>query len=298
MLKNNNITEEKLENAFLALKKDDEASRNINCGVCGYDKCYDMACAVANGRKDISDCINYLKCELAENKRQLDFYKNEIYTLIDERTEQIEAFQDTITTCIAELINSRDGSDIKRTNMTRKYFEIFIPAIAADDEYRDIFTKQFCADLIRGATLHNIGMISVPDTILRKNGALEITEFEHIKTHTEVGKAAFEKIISQVTDARFLYVAKDMAYYHHEKWNGKGYPENLKGEEIPVSARVMAIVDVYEALTSKKAYKDSFSHELSMQIIAEGRGIDFDPSLTDIFLSISDKIKEVHDKYC
>lgn len=273
-------------------------SKNGVCAECDFRTHCNIDYIAEDTENNRTNCAYYnLKKELDESKKQLDYYKNEIYTLIEERTEQIEDFQDTITTCIAELINSRDGSGEGHKNLTRKYFEVFVPAIAEDYEYRSVFTKQFCADLIRGATLHNIGMIKVSDSILQKNGALESVEFEHIKKHTEVGKTTFERIISQVTDARFLYVAKDMAYYHHEKWNGSGYPEQLEGEEIPVSARVMAIVDVYEALTSKKSYKEPFSHELSMKIISEGRGTDFDPALVDIFIKVSDKIKEVHDMY-
>lgn len=291
------ISDKHIDDIFISMKKFDSASRKIDCGSCGYSSCKEMAYAVACGYNNITNCVHYIKDELAEEKSQLNFYQTELLALIEEKTEQMETFQDTMTTCIAELIDSRDSTQGRRIKMTRKYFEVFIPAIAENEKYKEQFTKQFCADLLRGASLHNIGMAGISDSVLKKNGTLELNEFEHIKTHTEIGKATFERIISQVTDARFLYVAKDMAYYHHEKWNGRGYPEGLKGEEIPVSARVMAIVDVYEALTSKKAYKEPFTHERSMSIIAEGRGTSFDPYLTDIFMSISDKIKETHDKY-
>ncbi len=291
------VSNQQIQEIFQNMNKTDIVLQNINCGVCGYKTCREMACAIARGYDNIGNCIHYMKDEFTENKKQIDFYQTELSSLVEEKTEQLEQFHDTMTTCIAELIDSRDTTDGKKKKVTRKYFEVFIPAIASEEKYRKIFTKQFKADLLRGATLHNIGMAGVSDSVLKKNGALEINEFEHIKKHTEIGKQTFERIISQVTDASFLYVAKDMAYYHHEKWNGKGYPEGLKGEEIPLCARIMAIVDVYEALTSKKAYKKPFSHERSMEIIAEGRGTNFDPDLTDIFLSISDEINAIREHY-
>lgn len=291
------VSGQQIQEIFQSMKKTDAVSQNINCGACGYTTCRDMAMAIARGYDNASNCIHYIKEELSDNKKQIDFYQTELSSLVEEKTEQLEQFHDTMTTCIAELIDSRDTTDGKKKKITRKYFEVFIPAIASEEKYRNIFTKQFRADLLRGATLHNIGMAGISDSVLKKNGALEMNEFEHIKKHTEIGKQTFERIISQVTDASFLYVAKDMAYYHHEKWNGRGYPEGLKGEEIPLCARIMAIVDVYEALTSKKAYKKPFSHERSMEIIAEGRGTNFDPDLTDIFLSISDEINAVREHY-
>lgn len=291
------ITNKQINEAFISMRKNDKISQNINCGACGYKKCYDMACAVARGYDHASNCIHYMKDELSESKKQINFYQTELTSLIEEKTEQIEQFNDTMTTCIAELIDSRDNTGSHRKKVTRKYFEVFIPAIASEEKYHSILTKQFRADLLRGASLHNIGMAGISDSVLKKSGALEMNEFEHIKKHTEIGRKTFERIISQVSDASFLYVAKDMAYYHHEKWNGRGYPEGLKGENIPLSARIMAIVDVYEALTSKKSYKEPFSHEHSMQIIADERGKSFDPSLTDIFISISDKINQVREQY-
>nr|MCR4903364.1 HD domain-containing protein [Butyrivibrio sp.] len=138
--------------------------------------------------------------------------------------------------------------------------------------------------LIQAAPLHDIGKIAIPEDILNKPGKLNDEEFDIMKTHAFEGKKIIEKATENLPDAGYLEEAADMAGYHHERWDGSGYPEKLSGEQIPLSARIMAVADVFDALVSKRAYKDSFSYEKSISIIKEEAGTHFDPLVVDAFL--------------
>lgn len=142
------------------------------------------------------------------------------------------------------------------------------------------------------------GKIGINDDILRKASSLDSDEYEYMKTHTTLGKQAFEKIIRETGGTRWLYLASDMAYSHHERWDGTGYPNGLAGEDIPLYARMLALVDVYDALTSNRAYKEAFSHEKAVEIIRDGRGSLFDPDLVDLFINVNDQFEEVLNNIC
>ncbi len=236
-------------------------------------------------------------------------YRHRLESIVREKTSALENFQDVISTCIAELIESRDGTTGFHIRNTTKYFKIFVNELNERGMYKDIFTPKYIADLFRGASLHDIGKVGISDSILKKPSALSSEEYNTMKAHARIGGEAFNNMLENITKAQpelffegheadresslgFIYAARDMALYHHEKWDGSGYPTGLSGEDIPLSARMLAIVDVYDALTAKRPYKETFSHEKSMNIIKEGRGIFFDPQLTDVFVDISDKIEK------
>ena len=146
-------------------------------------------------------------------------------------------------------------------------------------------------DIIRSAPLHDVGKIGINDATLLKAGRLDDAEFEYMKNHAELGGQTIQRMINETNVESFLYIEKDMAHYHHEKWDGTGYPRGLKGGEIPISARIMAIVDVYDALTTKRPYKEALSHEKALEIILEGKGKSFDPKIIEIFEKIHHKFK-------
>jgi putative two-component system response regulator len=146
---------------------------------------------------------------------------------------------------------------------------------------------------LESAALHDIGKIKIRDDILLKKARLTDEEFEIMKLHTLYGKERLESLQDKVPNQTFLDYAKTLAYLHHERWDGAGYPERLKGFDIPLQARLMALADVYDALISERPYKKAFSHEEAMRIISEGRGTQFDPDLTDVFINLSLKIKKV-----
>ena len=137
--------------------------------------------------------------------------------------------------------------------------------------------------LIRSAPLHDVGKVGVPDHILLKHGPLTAEEFDEMKKHTQYGKRVIDAAQAKLGDTSFLRLAGDMAFSHHEHWDGKGYPKGLKGEEIPLCGRIMAIADVYDAVISGRPYKEALSHEKAVEIILAGRGSQFDPQLVDAF---------------
>lgn len=204
----------------------------------------------------------------------------------------VEKYQDAISVSFAELVEFRDPATGGHLKNTTKYFNILLNEAIKSDRYKDFIPPEDTRDLLRSVTLHDIGKIGINDDILRKASSLDYTEFEYMKTHTVLGKQAFEKIIRETGGTRWLYMAMDMAYCHHERWDGTGYPNGLKGEEIPLYARMLAIVDVYDALTSNRAYKKAYSHERTLEIIEEGRGSLFDPELVDLFMNAAGKFEK------
>ncbi len=253
-----------------------------------------------------------------ETQIELNHYRHKLEYLVEEKTAVIERLQDVMSTCFAELVESRDGTTGGHIKNTTRYFSVFVKELAKHDKYKEILTPNYIRSLVRAAPLHDIGKIGINDSVLRKESKLDAEEFEHMKTHATIGGDTFKNIFNAVegvhhhselgaytldkicdtmdvpesADTAFLHTAREMALYHHERWNGTGYPTGISGEQIPLCARILSIVDVYDALTSKRSYKEAFSHEMAMRIIIEDRGVFFDPDLTDIFVSISDQIEQ------
>jgi putative two-component system response regulator len=205
----------------------------------------------------------------------------------------VEKYQDAISVSFAELVECRDVTTGGHLKNTTRYFNILLQEAIDSGDYKDIISPGDARDLLRSATLHDIGKIGINDDILRKEAALDYNEYEYMKTHTTLGMQAFERIIKETGGTRWLYLAKDMAYCHHERWDGTGYPNGLKGEEIPIHARMLTIADVYDALTSNRAYKEAYSHKKAVEIIIEGKGSVFDPNLVDLFIKANKRFEEV-----
>ena len=151
--------------------------------------------------------------------------------------------------------------------------------------------------VVMSAPLHDVGKIHVPDAILNKPGKLDPDEFEIMKTHTTAGKKIMEQAISTVNGENYLKEARNMAAYHHERWDGKGYPDGLHGQVIPLSARIMAVADVFDALTSPRIYKPAFPLEKALEILKEGAGTQFDPKCVEVFMDSLTEVKVVLKKY-
>ncbi len=197
---------------------------------------------------------------------------------------------------MALVVESRDtetGAHIKRT---KEYVNCLSEYLYENKIYKDVVTREFISLVYRASPLHDIGKVAIPDNILKKPGKLTEEEFEIMKEHPKIGKEVLENALGEHEDNEFLKTALRISYYHHEKWNGEGYPNGLKGEEIPLEARMMALADVYDALISKRVYKDSISYEKSEQIIIDARGTHFDPVLVDAFIVLKDKFKEIATK--
>lgn len=212
---------------------------------------------------------------------------------VSEKTKEIVKIQHSVIASFANMIEARDdvtGQHIKRT---RAYVEIIAKELMKNPEYKDILTDEYVSKIIDAAPLHDIGKISIPDYILKKQGKLTNEEFDIIKTHPEVGAAIINETLSEVEENEYLCIARDMAHYHHEKWNGTGYPCGLEGEDIPLCARIMAIADVYDALRSKRSYKEGFSKEKSKDIILESSGSHFDPKIVEAFMANIEEIERI-----
>ena len=215
-------------------------------------------------------------------------------TALRSKMDEINALHTNIINLMADIIESRDvttGAHVKRTSA---YSAIIARQLRKDGWYRDEITDRFISDLQIASPLHDVGKICVSDTILNKPGRLTKEEFDIMKTHTTHGREIVRKAMMNLGNIKYLDMAMDLAAYHHEWWNGKGYPEGLKEEKIPLSARIMALADVYDALTTSRPYKRAFTPEEALRIIAkEERGTHFEPAVVDAFVHAHDKIEEV-----
>lgn len=219
-------------------------------------------------------------------------YRNELESIVEEQVAEITLMQDMISVGFVELVECRDGITGGHARNASVYFQAFVEEIRKEDKFKNDITDADYRSMLRAAPLHDVGKIAIRDDVLLKAGRLDDEQMKYMKTHTILGGQTFKKILRKIPNHDFIKIAEDMAMYHHERWDGNGYPKGLKGEEIPLSARIMSIVDVYDALTAKRPYKEPYDHKKAMAIIVEGRGTLFDPDLTDIFIRISPKIEE------
>lgn len=214
-----------------------------------------------------------------------------------EKLEKIDAMQSSLVMVLADMVENRDGSTGDHVRKTAAYVGITARKMRELGYYKERLTDSFISDCEKSAPLHDIGKISIPDAILNKPGKLDDQEFAIMKTHASEGQRVIEQAIATMPDADYLEEAKNLAGYHHEKWNGTGYPNGFAEEEIPLSARIMAVADVFDALVSKRVYKDSFSYDKAFAIIQEDAGTHFDPLVADAFLKARDEVIEVAEQF-
>jgi HD-GYP domain-containing protein (c-di-GMP phosphodiesterase class II) len=188
-----------------------------------------------------------------------------------------------LTFALANLTESRDPETGAHLERTRTYCALLAELLAHHEHYRDVATPQFIDGIYQAAPLHDIGKVAVPDSILFKPAGLEADEYERMKVHTTVGGAMMDRVIRQ-SGADIFRVAQKICLYHHERWDGRGYPEGLAGESIPVEARIMALADVYDALLSKRVYKDAMGMREAVERLRAGAGTQFDPTMTEIMV--------------
>ena len=205
---------------------------------------------------------------------------------------KIKDNQSKIISSLANLVESKDGDTGQHVKRTSYYVEILANAIKNKEKYASICTDEYIENLVLASPLHDIGKIAISDSILCKPGKLTPEEFEIMKTHTTIGGETILKCMDGIEDDLFLNIARDVALYHHEKWNGSGYPTGLSYEQIPLSARIMAVADVFDALTQKRCYKDAYPAEKAFEILIRDSGTHFDPDLVEAFLSLRPVITE------
>ncbi|MCL2208452.1 MAG: response regulator [Fibromonadales bacterium] len=209
--------------------------------------------------------------------------------LIRERTEHLVRLQNSIVFIMAVLVENRDKNTGGHVERTAAYMKILIEAMMAQGVYADEMRSWNLESVISSTRLHDLGKVVIPDSILNKPGPLTEEEFQIMKTHPLEGERIIDEAIQRSGDAEFLSNAKAIAVSHHERWNGTGYPYGLKEYEIPLQARMMAIIDVYDALVSKRSYKKAFSHKDAIKIIMEGSGQHFDPLVAKVFCEIDEE---------
>ena len=216
---------------------------------------------------------------------------------IQHKNETIKKMQNALILVLADLVESRDKNTGDHVKKTAAYTEIIMKKMKELGFYPDVLTDEFMESVVNSAPLHDIGKIKVSDMILNKPGRLTDDEFVIMQSHAAEGSNILDQVIELVPDSDYLYEAKNLAHYHHEKWNGKGYPDRISGEDIPLSARIMAVADVFDALVSRRSYKDPFSFEQACDIIREGAGSHFDPKVAEAFLAAQDEARQIAESF-
>lgn len=214
----------------------------------------------------------------------------------DPSLRKLHRYNATMVTGFATLVENRDDNTGGHILRTQGYVKIILEEMQKHHEYNNVLTKDYIRNVIDAAPMHDIGKIATPDDILQKPGKLTDEEYETMKKHAAIGGDIIKKTFADLHHEEYLDIAYEVARFHHEKWNGRGYPDGLKEKEIPLHARIMAIADVFDAISSKRCYRDPMPIEKCFQIIKEGSGKDFDPDLVELFFEAKDRILDFYQK--
>jgi len=210
---------------------------------------------------------------------------------------ELGRYHEEMTMGFATLVENKDGSTGGHIKRTTLYVRLLAEELRRRGYYREVLTKDYVRYLCMAAPMHDIGKISVPDVILQKPGKLTEEEFSKMKEHAANGGKIIQETFGHLGNEEYAEMAYQVAKYHHEKWNGRGYPEGLSRKEIPLCARIMAIADVFDAVSEKRCYRDAMPLDKCFAIIQEGSGQDFDPILAEVFLDIREKVEEIHREF-
>lgn len=234
-------------------------------------------------------------------KEARDILKNQNEILeekVQKRTEELSIIKDVTILAMASLAETRDNETGNHIRRTQNYVKALAVQLKNHPNFCELLTPENIESLYKSAPLHDIGKVGIPDYILLKPGRLSPEEFEIMKKHAQYGSESIESAENKVNASQsFLTFAKEIAHYHHEKWDGSGYPKGLQGVDIPTSARLMAVADVYDALISKRCYKPAFTHETAVDLIIKGSGNHFDPEIVDAFCKIAEEFRQISINY-
>ncbi|WP_461245877.1 HD domain-containing phosphohydrolase [Treponema sp. R6D11] len=224
-------------------------------------------------------------------RKELQYFNENLQKMVEEKTQSVIELQNALLKTMAELVECRDDITGGHIERTQRGIKILLDEIEKSGVYKDE-TKGWDVNLLlQSSQLHDVGKISINDNILKKPTKLNREEFDEMKKHASFGEQIIEKIETLAKESDFLNYAKIFAASHHEKWDGSGYPRGLKGNDIPLLGRIMAIADVYDALTSVRPYKKAFSHEDAVKIITDSSGTQFDPALVEVFTRTAEQFK-------
>lgn len=231
---------------------------------------------------------------------ELDKYRNNLEKMVKEQADRItedarriSRIQESVIVGMANLIESRDGSTGQHVKNTQRYVRMIAEELYGRSLFPEELTKEYIEDLCKAAPLHDVGKIKVPDAILQKPGRLTDEEYDAMKRHTTYSQKIIHTIIGDVEDKHYVKIVEEIAMFHHERWDGTGYPAGLSANSIPLSARIMAVADVFDALYAERCYKPPIRPvERIMQIMTDGRGTQFDPVIIDVFVEMLPMLKE------
>ena len=224
----------------------------------------------------------------------LDGYKEKLQNEVEEKTKHILEMHDHLIMSMATMVESRDNSTGGHIKRTSEGVRILLDEMMESGEFT--LTPEFCKAIVKAAPMHDLGKIAVDDAVLRKKGRFTEEEYAKMKLHAAEGARVIHEILKNTEDEYFKVIAENVAHYHHERWDGSGYPKGLSGETIPLEARIMAIADVYDALVSKRVYKEAYDFEKANGIILEGMGTQFDPHLRDAYEKARPRLEEYYGK--
>lgn len=285
-------------NGFEAIKrlKGNEAYRSIPVIFLTADKstetekqCFQAGAVDFVGKPFVPDIlISRVKrtLELEQYHTRLEAMVAEQAEIITSRTRRIAEIQESVIAGMANLIECRDDSTGKHVKNTQMYVRLITEELQRRNLFPEVIDEDYVQNISKAAPLHDVGKIKVPDQILRKPGKLTEEEYEVMKKHTEYSPEIIQRIIGDIEEEEYVNIAGEIAMYHHERWDGLGYPKGLAGEEIPLSARIMALADVFDALYEERCYKPPVPLDQVMSIVAEGKGTQFDPVIAEVFLSM------------
>jgi len=233
-----------------------------------------------------------------DNHINLARYSHMLEQLVSKKTAEVTRTYESTLEVLATIIEYRNlesGAHIRRTTLLT---EVLISKMLEDENFRDALLSENIPSMIKASALHDIGKIGIPDGILLKPGRLTSDEFDVIKTHTTIGSHIIDSISETLPDNdQYLKYAKEICHCHHERWDGAGYPNKFKESDIPLSARIISVVDVYDALVSPRCYKNAYTHEVSFGIITEGRGTQFDPNIVDLLPDVAAVFQEIEEAH-
>lgn len=235
--------------------------------------------------------------KLSKFQMELERKNINLKEIVSQQVQDISNLQMTTIFAMAKLAQSRDDDTGKHLERVQLFCKLLAEQLGQSLKYKNSINEEFIENIINASPLHDIGKVGIPDNILLKPGKLSIEEFEIMKTHAMIGAETLEEVKSRYPKNDFITMGIDIARYHHEKWNGSGYPMGLIGEQIPLCARIMAVVDVYDALKSKRVYKPAFSHRDSCEIIYKGNGVHFDPDLVQAFKEIEEQFEKAWESH-
>lgn len=246
-------------------------------------------------RARIENCLATVRMRKQDEELRLitSAYNVELEGKVSAQIQEIADAHISTIFALSALAESRDPETGAHLERMREYCRLLAEVLCEHARFRSEIDDRFIVNIYAASPLHDIGKVGIPDHVLLKGGTLTEEEFTVMQRHSEIGADTLRRVTSRYANNAFLQMGIEIAQSHHERWNGAGYPDRISGESIPLSARILALCDVYDALTCKRCYKDAFSHERSTEIILAERGQHFDPDITDVFASIQGQFDEI-----